>query len=1007
MKSSIIMNALKHLLFGTRYRIILSLLTLLVGLYALAGFVLVPWAARPRIEEALTILTGREARLTELKLNPFTLSATLGGFELTGTDAKPLLSFSRAYANFQSLSYLFRGEYHFKELDLTDPYFRFQVNADGSFNIGDILNQISAETGPDQEQEPEPDPKHLRVDVLKINNGSISITDLSRSAPFESVISPINFVIDGFHTSGEAEHPYTFSAASESGESISWEGNFALAPFRSKGSFELTGFSLPKYEPFFDIVLLTDIVDGIMRMTGRYDYVSGENGVIRLEDASVAIKNLQVVKGSDQSPVLSLADASISGVTMDHLARTLEVQSLQFSDGALHAQRFQGGQIDLHELLQPSLLEADVTDTAADEEPKPSTLPAFKYQIHSVSLQDFSFNLLDQTTAVPAELALEVVSLLLENIQSEAGAQLNISLDSGLRSGGSIQVNGTAEIQPLGADLNIAIGGLALDAGNPYLLQIADLQLAGGALDLTGHATFSQENQLSEGGFSGDLQLSALRVIDQNTGQDIATLTRLDMNTIETALEPMEVNIGSITLVEPRATLLIDEEGSINLKKALRIAPEEAEVVTEAETETEVAEAAPAKPTGIVLPFPVSIGSITLEGAGAILTDRSVSPAVNLGLESLSGTISGLSSETLARADLDLSGTLVGGSQLAVSGKINPLIADRYSDVEMRFSDFNLTAVSPYSGKYAGYALDKGKLSFDLKYKISQAELTGENVMVIDQLTLGKQVDSEDALNLPIPLAISLMKDSNVVIEIDIPVNGNLNDPEFGFGRVISRAIVNILTKLITSPFSMLGSLVPGGADIDLSQLTFTPASTELDQEAMKKLSLLADALIARPSLKLEIIGAAGGSAEMTQLKLMQLNEQLKTVRWRELQNAKKNAISLDEVVLTQTERDRLVREEFARTFPETAQASKVAAGKTTEATQQLTPAQMESRLLETIEISQDELRQLATVRAEAVRSHLETSDNITPDRLFIAEPTDPLLVDPDAGQPQAVFQLN
>jgi len=508
-------------------------------------------------------------------------------------------------------------------------------------------------------------------------------------------------------------------------------------------------------------------------------------------------------------------------------------------------------------------------------------------------------------------------------------------------------------------------------------------------------------------------------------------------------------------------------------------------VANEAEDAVKPEEANESDPAEASIPFPISIGSITLENMGAILTDRSISPTVSIGLETLSGTISGLSSEELARADLDLIGTLTGGTQMAVTGKINPLIEDRYSDVEMSFKNFNLTAVSPYSGKYAGYALNKGKLSFDLKYKISQSELTGENVMVIDQLTLGDKVESEDALKLPIPLAISLMKDRNGVIEIDVPVSGNLNDPEFGFGRVISRAIVNIITKLITSPFSMLGGLIPGGKDVDLSMISFNPATTEFDDDTIKILGMLADALKERPNLSIEIAGGAGGSAEVSRLMSEQLTGTLKSLRWRELKEAGNSSVTLEEVALTQGDHDRLIGLSFNLLFPEEAVdfTSKAPTKKTiskpakpivvatteiepsdqkkepggiagffskifsTESSSSppevatsepesippqaepeaeieaeaeaitiveqaeveqpmLTVAQKEARILDTIKVSEEDLNKLADARAESVRAYLETTGEISTDRLFIVEPEDPAAVNAQSGEPKVIFNL-
>jgi hypothetical protein len=1063
------MAKISHLLFGSKLRILLTIITCLVGLYAIAGFFIVPWIARPKVVGTVAELTGREVRLDALKLNPFTLSGTLEGFEITDLDGESLLKFSRAHANFQLISLATGGHYHFKHLQLDDPYFRFQIEENGDFNIADILNRVTEMGGGSEKAQSTAEPKHLKVDMLVVSNGSLSITDLSRTSHFTTTISPINFDIQGFHTSGESDAPYSFSASSESGESLNWTGYVALSPVRSKGTFELRGISLPKYEPFYDIYLQTDVLEGTVGVNGSYTYSSGANSTRTLENGTLNLNDIKIAKAEDRSPVLSLGSGTVSGIQFDQLSQSIEVQSVHLSKGSLHAKLLPDGSIDLMQLVHPVVLEEkDTTSDIAAAEPDTASSP-FSYKVHAVKLEEFNMDFSDQTLPTPASLTLQDTGLDISGLASEEGSLAKIAFGTTLASGGAIDVNGDFSIQPLRANLYLNVVDVALNAGNPYLASLTDVQLADGTFSLVGTLSVELEESSPKGRFEGKIDVAGLNLVESIEGQELATMTRLGIEGIQLDLDPMALQIDKIAIVEPKTDLQIDKNGQMNLIRALRM--ETVEVAQEETTEEKTAEqpdaGIPASPAESPIPFPVSIGSVTLEGIGAVLTDNSISPPVKLGLETLSGSISGLSSEELARADLDLQGSLVGGTTLMLKGKINPLIADRYSDMEMRFKDFNLTTVSPYAGKYAGYALTKGKLSFDLKYRISHSELKGENVMVIDQLTLGEKVESEDALKLPIPLAISLMKDSEGVIEIDVPVSGNLNDPEFGFGRVISRAIVNVITKVITSPFSMLGGLVPGGGDVDLSMLVFVPGLDSLEEDNLNKLEMLAGALNERPNLKLDIVGLAGGDEDVAALKVININSQLATIRWKEL-TADGQALSVDEVEVSKTDRPRLLAVAYAQAFPEeiaalqpviespsqglppelaaqdveqtdTAKEGTLVGGifkrlfggtpdeatpepgpapaepvqelpdvtaETVSATPQLTAEEMESRLLGLITVEPDDLHQLADARAEVVRQHLETVNAIPPERLFVTEPEEENQVSVEAGQPQVIFKL-
>lgn len=1049
------MAKISKIFFGTKIRILLTLLACLVGLYAIAGFVIVPHVARPKIVEVVADLTGRETQLDQIKLNPFTLSGSLHGFEMTDLDGESLLSFSSAHANFQLLSLVVGGHYHFKDLQLHDPYFRFQIEENGDFNVADILNQvIQADSKVPDVRETPKEPKHIKVDMLVVTNGSLSITDLSLSSDFTTTISPINFDIQGFHTSGESDAPYSFSATSESGESLTWTGYVALAPLRSEGDFELKGISLPKYEPFYDIFLRTDVIDGTVGVEGSYSYFSGTNAVRVLQEGALNLQDIDIVKTEDQSPVLSLESGIISGIHLDQVSQSIEVDSVNLTNGSLKASLLPDGNLDLMELVHPGVIEeSSQPEKAADSAPGP-----FGYKIHSVKLEGFSMEFTDQTLASPATVSLQETGLDVSGLFSEDASKATIAIKTSVASGGTINVGGEFGLSPVQASLNLNVDELKLAAANPYIASFTDAQLTDGFVSLEGSLNVALENATPTGTFEGSVNVASLNLVESGEGKDLASMTRLGIEGIRLELDPMSLLIDNIAIVEPKADLQIDESGQMNLLQALRMETAEIDSEESAEKEEPDEEAQPPLAESPI-PFPVSIGSITLEKIAAVLTDNSISPPVTLGLESLSGSISGLSSEELARADLDLEGNLVGGTSLILKGKVNPLIADRYSDMEMSFKDFNLTAISPYAGKYAGYALAKGKLSFDLKYRISQSELEGENVMIIDQLTLGEKVESEDALNLPIPLAISLMKDGEGIIEIDVPVSGNLNDPEFSFGRVISRAIVNVITKVITSPFSMLGGLVPGGEDVDLSVLAFAPGLDTLSEDNLKKLELLTGALNERPELKLDIIGLAGGSEDVSALKAIYLNQQIATLKWKELSDAGQT-IPMDDIEVSEAERTRLLTVAFANALPEEMiipapipagpipQPSpevaveepeeetlvgglfkRIFGGEADEsvgepATVPTTPEvaaspegplpaapmvsmdEMQSRLIGLIEVSEDDLHQLADARAEAVRKHLETVAGIPAERLFVTEPEDASHVSIDSGLSQVDFKL-
>jgi len=368
--------------------------------------------------------------------------------------------------------------------------------------------------------------------------------------------------ITGFHTSGESDAPYAFSATSESGESFSWEGFVALEPVRSKGSFEVKGFSMPKYEPFYDLILQTDIIDGTIGVTGSYEYRSGQNSIMQLINAGVTIENVEVVKGSDQSPVMSLESGVISGVNMDYLTQALSVESVDFKSGTLFAKRLEDGEIDVLALIN----ESPVSKSPADSE-TPSvaeTLPPPSYQINKLSLEGFSINITDEAVPGTASFALDDARILATDISSVEGSQLGLELGATVRSGGSIGVKGLIGLKPMGGSFEIALTELALEVGNPYIAEFAEVQLVSGNLSVLGNSEINLVDDKLKGKFKGKVELADLKVIEKEIGQELSSLTRLLVEGIEAELDPMSVKIEGITLTDPRATIQINEDGSIN-----------------------------------------------------------------------------------------------------------------------------------------------------------------------------------------------------------------------------------------------------------------------------------------------------------------------------------------------------------------------------------------------------------------------------------------------------------
>lgn len=232
-------------------------------------------------------------------------------------------------------------------------------------------------------------------------------------------------------------------------------------------------------------------------------------------------------------------------------------------------------------------------------------------------------------------------------------------------------------------------------------------------------------------------------------------------------------------------------------------------------------------------------------------TDRTLDPAFTTSLDQLNGSVTGLSNVSPQQGKVSLKGRMDGSASVEFDGTIGTLGTEETSDLKLTMKDLSLPVLSPYFGRYLGYGVDSGKLELDLAYQITGNQIDASNRIVMDRLGLGQAVASQQAVNAPVKLGLALLRDSNGVIEVNLPISGNLASPDFGVGQVVMRTFVNLLAKAATSPFSMLGSIaeLAGLSGEELGQMSFEPGTAKLAQGEAEKLAALANALFDRPDL--------------------------------------------------------------------------------------------------------------------------------------------------------------
>jgi len=262
--------------------------------------------------------------------------------------------------------------------------------------------------------------------------------------------------------------------------------------------------------------------------------------------------------------------------------------------------------------------------------------------------------------------------------------------------------------------------------------------------------------------------------------------------------------------------------------------------------------------------FIFRIDQLILEQGELAYTDRTLEPAFTTSVDKLNGSVTGLSNISPQEGKASIRGRVGGVGELDFEGTIGTLGTKDVSDLQLIMQNLSLPELSPYFARYLGYRVDSGKLNLDMDYEISGTRIDASNEVLMDQLELGAAVASEQAVDAPVKLGLALLRNRNGVIEVNLPVSGDLSNPDFSIGQVVMRAFVNLLAKAAVSPFSMLGSIaeLAGFSGEELGKVKFVPGSLRLAEGEAEKLAALADALLERPDLLLNIRGSVAPQAD-------------------------------------------------------------------------------------------------------------------------------------------------
>lgn len=695
-------------------------------------------------------------------------------------------------------------------------------------------------------------------------------------------------------------------------------------------------------------------------------------------------------RAANEMPRFKLLE--VGGAQFDLTAKTGSVAKLavRAPSGMLH--RDAQGQWMVQRWLKTAapitgLTGADVGASAT--EPSPAPVTPWQISLAELALDDASFRLDDRSLARPVRLELSALKLQLRNATLEGSKPAPLTLSARVKSGraepGSLNYRGTVMWAPMTVQGSVDAVDLPVHAAAPYLAEQLNIAVLRADASFKGQVRYAQALAGAELQLQGDASLEDFRAntVAGTSSAGAATDESPDEDVVEELLSWKSLTVPGITLAMAPGTatrlqvrqaalsdffarVIVNPTGRINLQDLVK-APQPVAA------SGQPAQAA-VQPDAVV-----SMGPISLVNGKVLFSDRFIRPNYSANLSELQGVLSAFASQaadgSVQMADLDLRGRAEGTASLEVTGKVNPLAKPLALEIKGKVRDLDLPPLTAYSIKYAGYGIERGKLSMDVNYTVlPNGQLTASNKLVLNQLTFGDEVKGAPN-SLPVKLAVALLADSNGVIDVDLPISGSLNDPQFSMGALVWKVVTNLIGKALTAPFSLIANALGGGAGTDeLSTVVFAPGSSVLTPAASQGLDQVAKALTARPALNVTVVGTASLEQERDALKRENLKALLVSEKRRRFTGSGQDAAAA--AGLTDAEYPVLLAQVYRRadiTKPRNALGL----------AKDISVPEMEALLLASIPVNEDAMRALALQRGMAVKDYL-ASRKLPTERLYV-----------------------
>lgn len=904
----------------------------------------------------------------------------LDNFAMTTNDHVPMLELGHGAAALEDVQPL-QSRYHFSTLQLDHANLHYTKQPGDRTNFDALLSKNAPPPKPGTA------PTDAQIGTLALQNSTLDYADLSADAPAHLQLEHMQGTIRRLSTLSTQPGAVDVTAALAGG-SLHVAGNLFMKDSRFNGQISANHVALQPLAALSPSALNAQIASGTMDADTHQNVDWSKTLALTMDGSKLAINDFALEQRGRKPVAWQTLNVGINHLDLGN-------STAQMGDVTLHglkidARRLKNGTIDLTNLAKPS----------APGKGKPSASSTWHWSIAHLSIDGSSFALTDPSLpSKNGHVEVNADKFGFDHLSDDMHKPIKLDL-SGDIGHGKFKVDGNVKPEPMDADLRVNATKLDVAPFASLVKVPLNVNIDSARLSANGRIRYRDRKPEPLMSYQGRVVLARVHVLDKVSNDDFLRWNSLAANGMKVQIGDgaPKADIGGLALDDFYARVIINANGRINLQDVISNAAQAPVSVTREQVGLAPAVSVPPPPeketsrapnggttttatlattsTAAAPPAEIHIDQITLAGGNLNYTDNFIKPNYTANITGLAGKIGAFGTDTSNKpADVTLQGEIDNNSPVDIEGTINPLTPVAFLDIKAKADDVELTHLTPYSGKYAGYPITKGRLTMDVHYQLDQGKLNADNHIVLNQLTFGDRMEGPGISHLPVKLAVALLKDSNGNIDIHVPVSGSLSDPQFSLGGVIWHAFVNLLERAVTSPFRLLGSIGGGGGKEDLGYVEFAPGSTALDAQAQDKLAHVVEVLNKKPDLKLDITGRVDPSVDEQGLRKVTVDDMVQKEEADDIGTAAAKAAPVkpgtddyDKYLTKAYKHDDIKKPRdiigLAKSQP---------------------PEEMIKLMEANVTVDQDALRHLAERRADAVRQYLR--GKIDDKRVFVLAP--------------------